>query len=147
MLKRGEYRKAIFCIVYAKDKEKIEYLLFKRKLHWKGWEFCKGGCESGENLKTCVAREVKEESGLKSIKIKKYSKKGKYLYSNKLEDRPGIIGQTYTLFSCEVNKGKVKLDKKSQEHSDYKWVSFDKALKILTWPNQRACLRVVNSSI
>ena len=38
-----KYRNAIFIVVYAKQKDKIYYLILKRKLHWKGWEFQKEG--------------------------------------------------------------------------------------------------------
>jgi hypothetical protein len=57
-------------------------------------------------------------------------------------DRPGYIGQTWTLFSAKVNLGKVKLDKK--EHSSFLWLPFNKALKKLKWKNQKKCLAVVN---
>jgi hypothetical protein len=34
-----KYRKAIFIVVYAREKNKRYYLILKRKLHWKVWEF------------------------------------------------------------------------------------------------------------
>jgi len=45
---KGKYRKAVFVLLYSKTKKWIEYLLLKRKLHWKGWEFPKGKIEPGE---------------------------------------------------------------------------------------------------
>jgi len=146
-MKKGKYREAVFVVVYEKGKEGVKYLLFKRKKHWKGWEFCKGGIDKKESQRKTALREVKEESGLKVLNIKKYKKSGKYLYQKLLKDRPGIIGQTYSLYSAEVGKGKVKLDKEHKEHSSYKWVSFEKAIEMLEWPNQRACLRIVNRNI
>jgi 8-oxo-dGTP pyrophosphatase MutT (NUDIX family) len=146
MLKK-KYRKAVFVVVYRKNKGKPEYLLLKRKLHWKGWEFCKGGADSGESLKKTAIREVKEESGLRAKNIKKHNKSGKYRYEKELADRPGIIGQKYVLFSAEVGMEKVKLDKKHKEHSSHKWMSFEKAVNKLKWPNQKACLRLVHKSL
>ena len=61
-LKKGKYRKAVFCIIYRKEKDKLLYLILKRKLHWKGWEFPKGGCEAKENLQKCIKREIKEDT-------------------------------------------------------------------------------------
>ena len=146
MKKRGKYRKAVFVVVYRKTKtNEIEYLILKRKLHWKGWEFSKGGLENRETMKKAVAREVKEETGLKALNIKKYNKSGKYKYHKILKDRPGFIGQTYSLYSAEIKRSKVKMSKK--EHSSYKWVDFDKAIKMLKWPNQKMCLMIVNSSL
>jgi dihydroneopterin triphosphate diphosphatase len=143
------YRKGIFVVVYRleKSKDSIEYLILKRKLHWKGWEFCKGGIEPKEALKKAALREVKEEVGLKPLNIKKHNKSGKYKYAKEFRDRPGIIGQTYVLFSSEVGQGNVKYNKKDHEHSDYKWCSFKQALKKLSYGNQRACLRVVDKKL
>lgn len=140
-MERGGYRRGIFIVTYSR-KNKAEYLIFKRKLHWKGWEFPKGGLEKGEKILEGLKREIKEETGLKPLKIKKFNVSGNYKYKKQLSDRGGILGQTYALYAVEIKKSKIKIDR--LEHSDYKWLSFDKAIKKLTWPNQRRCLRIVN---
>jgi 8-oxo-dGTP pyrophosphatase MutT (NUDIX family) len=142
-MKREKYRKAIFAVAYAITKGEIEYILLRRKKHWVGWEFPKGKIEKFETKRMAVKREVKEETGLKVLKVKKFHLKGIYNYDKELKDRPGMIGQTYRLFSAEVKKGKVSLDKK--EHDAYKWFSFKEAEKKLTWPNQKECLNLVNT--
>ena len=143
-MKKGEkYRKAVFIVTYLNTKQGIEYLILKRKLHWKGWEFSKGKIERFETKRKTIKRELKEETGLTPIKIKKFNIKGKYKYQKLLSDRPNHIGQTYQLFAVEVRKSKVQVD--NYEHSDYKWLSFNNALKKLTWPNQRKCLKIVNN--
>jgi 8-oxo-dGTP pyrophosphatase MutT (NUDIX family) len=143
------YRRGVFIVVYRINKEnKPEYILLKRKLHWSGWEFPKGGVENGESLIKTVKREVKEETGLGSIKIKIFKVKGKYLYHKPLADRPNFIGQTFQLFSAEVKQKssqEIKLDKR--EHSSYVWLTFKQAIKKLTWKNQKRCLKVVNKNI
>lgn len=144
-MKRGKYRKGVFIVIYRKVNDEIKYLILKRKLHWKGWEFPKGGCKKAETGKKCVAREVKEETGQKPMKIQKQNKSGKYKYSRKLSDREGAIGQTYALYSVEIKSKKIRFDK--TEHSGYKWVSFNQANKMLKWPNQKACLRIVDKSL
>jgi len=141
----GKYRKSIFAVVYRIRNNKIEYLLLKRKLHWRGWEFPKGGLKLLEPEFLGVLREVKEETGLKIIKIKKFNVFGKYDYEKKLEDRKNFVGQEFSLYSVKVEGDKVKLDK--LEHEDYKWISFNDALKILTWENQKKCLEIVNKEI
>ncbi|MCK4647822.1 NUDIX domain-containing protein [Candidatus Pacearchaeota archaeon] len=137
------YRKSVFIVVYSiDDSGNIKYLLLKRKLHWIGWEFPKGGINFFETKRRAIKREIKEETGLTPIKIKKFNFSGKFKYDRKLKDRPGIIGQSFSLYAVKIGKGKVKIDK--VEHSDYKWVKFNGAMKKLKWPNQKKCLKMVD---
>ena len=137
-----KYRKGVFIVTYFKTKKGIKYLVLKRKLHWIGWEFPKGGLKKNEDIIKGLKREVKEETGKLPFNIKKFDFSGKYKYKRELKDREGVDGQTYSLYSAEIKPGLIKIDKK--EHSDYQRVSFEKALKKLTWPNQRRCLRITN---
>jgi len=151
MKPQKKFRHAVFIVAYKLEKQEEKnipvYLLLKRKLHWKGWEFPKGKIEKGENKAQAAKRETMEETGLKVIKLKSYNVSGKYFYKKLLPDRPNIMGQTYTLFSAELKDSnkKPKLDKK--EHSGYKWAEYKQAIKLLTWPNQKKCLKIVNRKI
>lgn len=140
-----KFRKAVFIVVYHRDKNKIFYVILKRKKHWRGFEFPKGGVEKGEKLAEAAKREVKEETGLNVLKLKKFNLNGKYLYNQKVYDRPGISGQTYSLFSAEVIKRKIKVDKK--EHYSGEWIEFEKAIEKLTWQDQRKALKIVDKWI
>lgn len=143
--KKDKYRRAIFGVTYyITPKGNIEYVILKRKKHWKGWEFPKGKVERFETKKRAARREVREETGLKVLKVKKFKEKGIYLYDKKLWDRPDKIGQTYHLFAIRVEKGDGKLKLDPMEHNGYKWVSFSEAQKMLTWPNQKKCMKIVN---
>jgi len=135
------YRPAVFIVTYAREKDKTYYAILKRKKHWKGWECPKGGVEKGESLVEAVKREIKEETGLKIIKIKKWNIFAKYKYDKIYLDRSNYKGQTYTLFSAEVKKGKIKVDKR--EHYLGRWMNFRDAIKKLTWSDQKKCLRLV----
>lgn len=139
------YRKAVFAVAYSKNKNEILYVILKRKKHWKGWEFPKGKIEKGEKKSETALREVREETGLKCLGFKTFKVEGDYKYDKELSDRPGIVGQTFSLFAVELEKGKIKVD--SLEHTSGKFVSFNEALEKLTWPNQRRCLRIVNKSL
>jgi len=144
-----KYRKGVFVVVYSKKNKDIEYLILKRKLHWNGWEFPKGGLEKGEKAIEVARREVKEETGLKVMKITNIEQVfGKYDYEKTLKERPGIKGQTYTLFSAEVKKSLVNTsNNKDGEHSEHKWVDFETALKTLTWNSQKISLMVAHSEL
>lgn len=124
--------------------QKRKYLILKRKLHWRGYEFPKGGIEDDESELDAVKREVLEETGLEIKKIVNHNKRGKYEYSRSLPDRKDISGQAYTLYSVEVGEGEVLIDK--HEHSGYQWLSYLDALKILSKPNQKECLKLVEFS-
>lgn len=137
-----KYRKGVFIVVYSRQKTGITYLVLKRKLHWTGWEFPKGGTLPFESKRKAVIREMKEETGLKAEKIKKFNFHGKYPYKKKFADRTGVIGQTFSLFAVEVKNGKVRLDKK--EHAKYEWHDFKKALEKISYKNQKKSLKIVN---
>ena len=141
------FRKGVFFVVYCKDKGKVKFLILKRKLHWIGWEFPKGGIEKNENEKIAVFRELKEETGLKARKLIDFHIKGKFDYHKEFSDRQGIMGMTWHLYAVDVfsEKGKVKIDKR--EHNGYKWLDFEKAYKTLTWANQKRCLKIVEKVV
>ncbi len=144
---KQKYRPAIFIVVYTIVKNKPQYLILKRKLHWKGWEFPKGGKRFYETDLMTLRRELKEETGIKKFKIKnKFKINDGYDYDKLYSDRKGFCGQKYkVLFVVEVKKQKIKID--NLEHSNYKWVDFKTAKRILTWENQRKLLKKVNRKL
>ncbi len=149
-MKKGRFRKGVFVVAYRLTRglfgrETIKYLVLKRKLHWKGWEFPKGGINGKESLLEAAKREVKEETGQEGFNFKDYRVSGKYPYPKELSDRKGVEGQTYHLFSCELKSKKVKFDR--HEQSSYKWKSLGKALKMITYENQKKSLRIVDKKI
>lgn len=142
MYKMKKYRKGVFVVAYSL--KPLRYLLLHRKLHWQGWEFPKGGKLAREKPGHAVAREIKEETGLRAIKITKFNKKGAFIYDKKTQRERKAKSFSYQLFSCQVKKGKVKVAK---EHDGYKWVSYAGAMKLLRWPDQKKCLKTVNNFI
>ncbi len=143
--KDSKFRKAVFMLTYKIKDNKVKFLIQKRKLHWIGYEFPKGGIEGKEPDLETIKREIKEETGLKIMKIKDFKYSGKYLYDKKIKSRPNKIGQTWHLYSVEVQDGKVSIDK--TEHSAYKWLDYNQARKILTHKNQIDCLDIVYSEL
>lgn len=140
-----KFRRAVFVVVYSRAKNMLNYLILKRKYHWRGWEFPKGGINKEESERSAVKRELMEETGLKPFNggIKRFNFHGQYLYKKRFSDRKDIIGQSFVLYAVEASHGKVKIDKK--EHSSYIWLDFKSAMKKLTHSNQKKCLRIVNN--
>mgnify|MGYP001563198671 FL=1 len=141
MIVKNKYRKGVFCILYAGKKPL--FLLLHRKLHWNGWEFCKGKREKGETALETAEREIKEETGQKPEKLTKLNHAGKYDYGKRFQKQVGFRGQTYVLFAAELDSKKIKIDRK--EHDRYLWTDYPTALKLLEYPNQRKCLKIAGN--
>ncbi|MEK6857205.1 MAG: NUDIX hydrolase [Nanoarchaeota archaeon] len=104
-------------------RNKGKYLLLKKTRdihpdHIGGWETPGGKIEVGENAEKAVLREVKEETKLNCKIIKEL----KHL---KLE-KDGVKTST-RVYLAEAKNRKVKL---SDEHSDFRWVSYDEIDKL-----------------
>ena len=136
------YRKGVLGIVINKDKK---FLILYRTLHWRGWEFPKGGIEKGESEEDALKREIKEETGLDAKIICKLPYEVVYDYPK------DFIKKTNTKYRgarqsvyLAVADGIVKL---SKEHKRYKLVSYKEARKLLKHENQKNALDVAYQHI
>ena len=135
---KNKYRKGVFCILY--NGKKPEFLLLHRKLHWQGWEFCKGKNKKHETAIQAAKREIREETGQKAEKIIGLHHSGRYDYSKKFQEQVSFRGQTYILFIAELKNKKIRLDKR--EHDGYKWVDYKTAIRRLSFPEKRKSIRI-----
>lgn len=141
-------RKGVCAIVFRKKAGNLQFLLLRRVLHWKGWEFPKGGCKKGEKPLTTLKRELREEINLVSFeKIKKISAKLSFWDSIRKKQ---VQFQAF-LVQIPAN-AKVQLKQnRSREHSSFKWVSKVQALKLLSFENPKKvfkqCLKIFKSKI
>ena len=138
-----KFRKGVFCIVFSL--KPLRYLLLHRKLHWKGWEFPKGGKLAREKIENTVKREIREEIGLRTLSMIPFENKGTFIYDKKTQRERKAKGFSYKLFAAEVKKGKVRFSKR--EHDGFRWLSYARALRLLTWPDQKRALRTVNNAL
>jgi len=141
-----KYRKGIAAIVFRRKKDRPLFLVLRRKQNWTGWEFSKGGLKGRESEESCLKRELREETG---IKRHRHVETG-YIYSYRwkkayVKDNMVYRGASFRLFVVEDldRTDRIKIDTK--EHSGYSWATGGKALKMLTYPNQRKALRFVLS--
>ena len=107
----------------------------------KYWELPKGKVEPGEEKVEMVTlrREIKEETGLDDLDIVK-GFRDNFRYQFKLHG--SFIKKNNIYYIAKVTNSKVKL---SEEHTDYKWLSFAEANKIFKHKNQKILLNKVKN--
>ena len=126
-------------IIFRRNGNKVEYLLLKRLPERNGfWQPVTGGVEEGETRKEALCREIREETGIKNIIA---VLEDLYLF----EFSDPNLNQEY-VYGVEVSPSEeIVLDRK--EHSEYRWCSFQEALQLLTWKENKKALRKLNMTL
>lgn len=124
----------IFRVVNAK----IEFLLLKRskKEIYPGlWQMVTGKIRENETAVETALREIKEETGLSPEKF--WVVPNINSFYSKEEDAISLL----PVFAAKVTPdAKIKI---SDEHSEYQWVSPDKAKKLLAWTGQKKSIDII----
>ncbi len=115
-------------IIFRKKWFGRQYLVLQYATSDRYWGLAKGHIEKGETDEQAAIREVQEETDLKEIKIiPNYKEKTSYFFVNKGKK---IHKEVIWFLGEAFGTKKVNI---SAEHQDWKWVSFHKAMKILTF--------------
>lgn len=133
--------KQVDSYIYKMTEEGPIYLMLKRNTgkHYEHlWQGVAGKIEKGETASETVIRELKEETGKSPFKI--FVADHIASFYNAKDD----IIQMIPIFGIEVEDEDVFL---SEEHCDYQWVTFDEAIKLLTWKGQKEGLKAVRDEI
>jgi len=126
--------------IFKKEKKDYNFLLLKRtKESGSFWQPVTGSVEFNEQVIPTAKREILEETGIKNIKSLT-----KEVHSFNLKAKPYPREH---VFGAEVSKStKISLDKNIyQEHNQYKWVSYQEAMKMLKWIENKRGLKRLNS--
>ena len=101
------------------------------------WDFVKGNIENGETLRQTVIREIKEETCIVGVEfVNGFENKIEYHYQ-----RDGnIVHKEVVFFLAKTKTMDVKI---SHEHLGFVWLSFNDALKKLTYKNAQNVLKKV----
>jgi len=131
------YRRGVLGIVINREKK---FLLLYRALHWRGWEFPKGGINKNETEEQALKRELKEETGLDPTILNKLPYKIKYVYPRDFikKTKTKYNGAKQSVYIAIAN-GSVKL---SKEHNRYRWVSYKEARNLLKHETQKKALDI-----
>jgi 8-oxo-dGTP pyrophosphatase MutT (NUDIX family) len=129
-------------ILFRKINRGIEYLLLKTTPEREDfWQPVTGGVEEGENNIEALKREVSEESGIKNF-VRIVENVDYFEYP----DAHFIKGFDYIkeyVFGVEVDPNeRIVIDGK--EHSQFKWCSFQEALELLKWEENKKALSRLN---
>lgn len=124
--------------IVRKVKGKFQFLLLKRSFNeaYGGiWQMVTGRVKTNESAVNAVIREIKEETSLIPKRIWVVPNVNSF-YEFKY-DAVCLI----PVFLCLVNeKDDVIL---SEEHSEFKWVNKNEAIKLVTWPGQKKSINII----
>ncbi len=123
-------------VVFRMSSSQVFYLLlgFKRRNIW-----ClpKGLIEPGESEIDAATREVREETGVNSLKL--VDKIGVIRYQFGYRDKR--FDKTVHFFLFETDQVETTV---GTEHDMYSWLPYDKAVLALSYPNERDILEKAN---
>ena len=126
-------------IIFRRNGNRVEYLLLKRLPERNGfWQPITGGVEEGETQKEALCREIREETGIKSMVTMLEN-----LYYFEFSDpNPN---QEY-VYGIEISPSEeIMLDPK--EHSEFRWCNFQEALQLLNWKENKEALRKLHMTL
>lgn len=132
--------KSAGAVVFRRAGKKIKYLL----LHYESghWDFPRGHIERGETEQQTAVREIEEETGIKKINfVPGFRVSVSWFYRKKIGKRIMMSNKTAVLFLAETKIHQVKI---SDEHIDYKWLDYDKAIEQLTFLKSQKILEKAN---
>ena len=143
----------IEAILFKRADGKIKYLLLKTiPRRGEFWQPITGGLEEGETKIEALKREIREETGIKNIikiveDVHHYEPTDLSLVEYLKKHGCACKHLKAYAFGVEVSSDeKVVLGK---EHSEFKWCSFQEALKLIrgTWYEHRESLKKLNEIV
>lgn len=118
-------------VIFRRNGE-IKYLLLRYESGH--WDFPRGAIELGEKEEDTVVREAKEETGISDLVFFPNFRE-KIFWFYKKEGR--TIYKEAIFYLAETKMEEVKL---SDEHIDFKWLPYEKAIDQITFPNGKKVL-------
>ncbi len=133
-----QYRLPISVLVYCYRLQAsgVEFLMLRRTAKYGGfWQGVTGALEGTETLLEGAARELHEETQLSPSNLYQVD----LSYTFPMEDEwkwayhPDVISIDEYVFPAEVAKNAEPV--LSFEHDSHEWAGFDRAIRLLKWPN------------
>lgn len=138
----------VLVILYKKKKDEILFCVGLRSSK-NIWQFVAGGAEDKETPIEAAVRELREETG---INIKE---EDLIVLDSKTTIPVVNVTGTYTwgkdvfvipeyAFAVDATSFQIKL---SNEHTEFKWLKYDKAMEILTYDSNKSALWELNEKL
>jgi dATP pyrophosphohydrolase len=129
-------------ILFREVDRRIEYLLLKTTPEREDfWQPVTGGLEEGETNIEALKREVWEETGIKNVA--RIVENVDYFEYSSAHFVKGFDFIKEYVFGVEVDpKERIALDGK--EHCRFRWCSFQEALRLLKWDENKKALSKLN---
>jgi len=134
-MKTKPVKKGVVAVVFKRVGRFEKFLLLYRVLHWRGWEFPKGGLNGREKPGKALLRELGEEAGIAPEQILSIKPMRRSMTFIARSGRPRDL----KAFVVEVKasaRGTLARNP-FPEHSRLCWVSGRRALKMLSWTEAR----------
>ena len=134
--------KAVGGVVFHKNKNgKILYLLLRYKRYW---GFVRGQIEEDERVRETLKREAIEEANLVDLEILPGFKFDlNYFYKVGIK----TISKYVVFFVCQTTAESADKVEISEEHYDFRWVSYGEAMKMLKHKSEKECLEQANDFV
>ncbi|MCX6803991.1 MAG: NUDIX domain-containing protein [Candidatus Diapherotrites archaeon] len=131
----GSSRMIVGLVVFDGEK----FLLLHRVLHWRGWEFPKGGVKDNEEVFDAIGRELFEETGIPKYEL--VGKVDEIHYFDSVRKIKSFV-QNFIVRVSSNNKisfehQDLKDGVKVVEHDDFKWCFPSEAVKMLKHKNMK----------
>ena len=135
----------IEAIIFRKNEDSFDFLLLKRTPEKGGfWQPLCGSLEGNEDLLQAAYRELFEETAISKEDVLNVIENVHYFEIDKhyITDKKMPTIKEY-VFAFEVNKKTVVNIKNNiyPEHEDFKWVSYNEALGMLKWKNNKEAFK------
>lgn len=140
--------KQVLVIPYRIINEKVEYCIFRRK-DIQVWQWISGGVEDfDKDLRSAVRREIYEETnildGINITELEGFTKIPVVNIVKGFKWGKNVFYSDEYSFAVNINDRKIKI---SEEHSEYRWTSYDEAKALLKYDSNKNALWELNEKI